>query len=173
VIRRLAAASAALVIASQLCACSHGSAVACEPTSRYAAAATAGPVRIPDDLNPPDETDSLRLPPDTGRAAQSSKPCLETPPGFYADGAPSNPRGGTGQRRTGTGGAPTTAPRQAAPPPTAAPGPTTAPTPPAQAVPPAPATAPAPTTAPAPAAESVPPVPATAPPAGGDREITN
>jgi hypothetical protein len=142
----------------QLCACSHRSAVACEPTSRYAAASTIGPVRIPDDLNPPDETDSLRLPPDSGRVAQSSKACLETPPGFYADGAANNPRGGTGQRRTGASGAPAPAPRQAAPPPTAAP---------------------APTTAPAPAAESSPPVSAPAPPstdeppAGGDREITN
>src|SRR4051794_14244930 len=124
VIRRFAAASAALIVFSELCACSHGSAIACEPTSRYAAAATIGPVRIPDDLNPPDETDSLRLPPDTGRSAQSNKPCLETPPGFYADGAPSNPRGGTGQRRTGTGAAPAPGPRQAAPPPTATAAPT-------------------------------------------------
>jgi hypothetical protein len=158
VIRRLAAVSAALLIASELCACSHGGAVACEPTSRYAAASTAGPVRIPDDLNPPDETDSLRLPPDTGRAAQPSKACLETPPGFYADGAPANPRGTPGQRRTGASGTATPAPRQAAPPPAAAP---------------------APTSAPAPAESEPPPVaapaqpPADAPPPGGDREITN
>jgi len=164
VIRRFAAASAALMVFCQLCACSHGNAIACEPTSRYSTAATIGPVRIPDDLNPPDDTDSLRLPPDTGRVAQSSKACLETPPGFYADGAPNNPRGGTPQRRGG--GAPAPAPRQAAPPPTAAPAPTT---------PPAPAESP-----PVPASvEASPPVPVPAlpstdePPAGGDREITN
>jgi hypothetical protein len=154
VIRRFAAASAALIVFSELCACSHGGTLACEPTSRYAAAATIGPVRIPDDLNPPDETDSLRLPPDTGRAAQSSKPCLETPPGFYADGAANNPRGG-GQRRTGK---PAPAPRQAAPPPTAAPAPTNAPAPAPESPPPAAAPAPPSTEQPAP---------------GGDREITN
>jgi len=178
VIRRFAAASAALVIFYQLCACSHGGAIACEPTSRYAAAATIGPVRIPDDLNPPDETDSLRLPPDSGRVAQSSKACLETPPGFYADGAPNNPRGGTGQRR-GASSAPAPGPRQAAPPPTAAPTPTptTAPPPAAESSPPVPAPALPSTDEPPP--ESSPPVPAPAlpsadePPAGGDREITN
>jgi translation initiation factor IF-2 len=162
VIRRLAAASAALLIFSELCACSHGNAVACEPTSRYAAASTAGPVRIPDDLNPPDETDSLRLPPDTGRTAPPSKACLETPPGFYADGAPANPRGTQGQRRTG---APAPGPRQAAPPPAAAPAPTSAPIP-AESQPPAAATPTPPAAAPAPPAVD-------APPPGGDREITN
>jgi hypothetical protein len=161
VIRRLAAASVALLIASELSACSHGGAIACEPTSRYAAASTAGPVQIPDDLNPPDETDSLRLPPDTGRAAPPSKACLETPPGFYADGAPANPRGTAGQRRTG---AQAPGPRQAAPPPAAAPAPTSAPTP-AQSEPPAPVT-------PAPPATPAPPQ-ADAPPPGGEREITN
>ena len=154
-IRRFAAASAALLIFSALCACSHGGAVACEPTSRYAGASTDGPVQIPDDLNPPDETESLRLPPDTGRTAQLSKPCLETPPGFYADSAPNNPRGGQGQRRNG---AAATRPRQAAPPPAAAPAPPSAPS--AGAQPPPPVAAPAP-----PATDG--PVP------GGDREITN
>jgi hypothetical protein len=154
VIQRFAAASAALVIFSGLCACSHSKGVVCEPTSRYAAAATDGPVRIPDDLNPPDETDSLRLPPDSGRAAQLSKPCLETPPGFYADGAPNNPRGAPNQRRTGA----SASPRQAAPPPAAAPAPASAPVPAAQSGPPV--------------AAPAPPVTDT-PPAGGDREITN
>jgi hypothetical protein len=160
VIRRVAAASAALLLFSELCACSHGGAVACEPTSRYAGASTAGPVRIPDDLNPPDETDSLRVPPDTGRIAQQSKPCLETPPGFYADGAPANPRGTPGQRR---GGAAAPAPRQAAPPPAAAPAPTSAP---AQSAPPPGESQPPPAATPA-------PPPADAPPPGGEREITN
>jgi hypothetical protein len=172
VIRRFAAASAALVIASELCACSHGGAIACDSTARYAAATTDGPVRIPDDLNPPDETDSLRLPPETGRTAALSKPCLETPPGFYADGAPANPRGGSGQRRTGAAAPP---PRQAAPPPAAAP---PAAAPPAAAPSAAPSAA-APSAEPGPEGSPPPPVaapaspPPDAPPAGGDREITN
>ena len=154
-IRRFAAATAALLVFSALCACSHQKGIACEPTSRYATAATEGPVRIPDDLNPPDETDSLRLPPESARAAQLSKPCLETPPGFYADGAPNNPRGAPAQRRSGAAAPP---PRQAAPPPAAAPAPASAPAPNADAGPPV--------AAPAPAATE-------APPGGGDREITN
>jgi hypothetical protein len=155
VIRRFAAASAAILVFSELCACSHTPVVVCEPTSRYAAAATDGPVRIPDDLNPPDETESLRLPPDTGPTAKLTTPCLETPPGFYADGAQNNPRGGQGQRRNG---APAASPRKAAPPPAAAS---------------------APTSVPSPGPEPPPPVAAPAPPAtngplpGGDREITN
>ena len=155
-IRRLAAASAALLLFSELCACSHGSAIVCEPTSRYAGASTDGPVRIPDDLNPPDETDSLRLPPDPGRTAPPSTPCLETPPGFYADGAPANPRGGTPGQRRGAAAAPP--PRQAAPPPAASPSPASAPAP-GQSEPP-------------PVATPAPP-PADAPLPGGDREITN
>ena len=155
-IRRLAAAAAALLVFSELCACSHGKEIVCEPTSRYAGASTAGPVRIPDDLNPPDETDSLRLPPDPGRTAPPSTPCLETPPGFYADGAPANPRGGTPGQRRGANRTAAPPPRQAAPPP-----------------------APAPASAPAPARSEPPPVATSAPPAadtlppGGDREITN
>jgi hypothetical protein len=63
---------------------------ACEATDRYVTATSAPPVRIPDDLSPPDETDSLRLPPET--AAAPIRPCLETPPGFYAEGAPGGTR---------------------------------------------------------------------------------
>lgn len=145
-IQRLGVASAAIAVACGLGACSHDHSVACEPTTRYAAAATAAPVRIPDDLNPPDETDSLRLPPDTGSAAARTKPCLESPPGYYAEGAPAAGRNGAA---LGGRAAPGGAPRPAAPPP-----PTT------------PAAAPPPRSAePPPAAESA--------PAGGDREIDN
>jgi hypothetical protein len=181
VIRRLAAAFAAIVLACELTACSHGSAIACEPTTRYAAAATAGPVRIPDDLNPPDETDSLRLPPENVSVAQASKPCLESPPGFYADGAPNAPRGGAAQRRPGSGST-TPAPRQAAPPPqppAATPAaesalpPVAAPAPTAEsALPPVAAPAPAAESAAPPAAAPAPPA-AETPPGGSDREITN
>ena len=154
-ILRLGAASATLAVACGLGACSHDQSVACEPTTRYATAATAGPVRIPDDLNPPDETDSLRLPPNPAATVAHTKPCLESPPGYYADGAPAPARNGAGlQRRPASGGGQ----RPAAAPP--------------------PAPAPPPTPAPPPAAAPQPPLPAEPPPsdgaqAGGDREINN
>jgi hypothetical protein len=127
VILRLGAASVAIAAFSGLCACSHDHSVACEPTTRYATAATAAPVRIPDDLNPPDETDSLKLPPAASSAAAKTKPCLESPPGYYTEGAPAPSRTGAAAGR-----APAGAPRPAAAPPAPSP------------APPAPASEPAP-----------------------------
>jgi hypothetical protein len=73
--------------------CSNDHSLACEPTARYATAVSGGPVQIPDDLSPPDESESLRLPSvDSARASTGT--CLEAPPGFYAGGAPGGPRAG-------------------------------------------------------------------------------
>jgi hypothetical protein len=82
------------VLLAALHGCSKDHTLACEPTDRYALATSTGPVQIPDDLSPPDESDSLRLPP-----VEAVKPttgaCLEAPPGFYAGGAVGGARGGT------------------------------------------------------------------------------
>jgi hypothetical protein len=171
VIVRLGAISAALAVASGLGGCSHDHAVACEPIGRYVTATTAAPVRIPDDLNPPDETDSLRMPPDSGPAAAPTKPCLESPPGYYADGAPAPGRNGAAlERRSTSGGGQrpaAAAPPPAAPPPQPPPAvPASAPQPPPAAEPPA---------AEPPAAEPPPaePPPSDGAPAGGEREINN
>ena len=144
-ISRGGAAFAAVAVACGLGACAHDKSVACEPTGRYTTATSAGPVRIPDDLNPPDETDSLRLPPESGPAVARTKPCLESPPGFYADGVPAGGRSGGGTERRGAQGG---ASRPAAAPPPSTPA----------ADPPRPA-------APPPASES--------PAPGGDRQISN
>jgi hypothetical protein len=83
--------AAAFLVAS-FSACSRDHTLACEPTDRYMTATSSPPVRIPDDLSPPDESESLRLPPEGGTTAPPSRPCLETPPGFYAEGAPGGTR---------------------------------------------------------------------------------
>ncbi len=83
----------AVLAAAALCGCSHGETRGCEGSARYSKAVSAAPVQIPDDLSPPDESDSLRLPPDVaGRAEQADtvQPignCLETPPKFNESGA--------------------------------------------------------------------------------------
>lgn len=54
----------------------------CKDTRRYAEAASASPVQIPDDLTPPAETDALRLPPVLTNSRAPSQPCLEDPPAY-------------------------------------------------------------------------------------------
>jgi hypothetical protein len=91
---------AAATILCSLAACSRDHTLACEPTERYISATSSPPVQIPDDLSPPDESESLKLPPEGGTAAPRSRPCLETPPGFYAEGAPGGTRLGVPAART-------------------------------------------------------------------------
>lgn len=80
---------AAMVIAAAvLGGCSKDHTLRCEPNERYLRAGSAVPVRVPDDLTPPDETDALQLPSaDAAPAASAEKPCLETPPTFAPTGA--------------------------------------------------------------------------------------
>ena len=55
----------------------------CEGADRYARAGSSPPVRIPADLSPPDESDSLRVPPEALAATRSeTQRCLESPPEF-------------------------------------------------------------------------------------------
>ncbi len=97
------------VVACALSGCGRDHTVACEATERYSTAVSAPPVRIPDDLSPPDETNSLRLPAEAGPApapaAALTRPCLESPPGFYAEGAPGSTRLGNAPARPGAPGA--------------------------------------------------------------------
>jgi hypothetical protein len=65
-----------------LTGCHRGNTTGCEDTRRYAKAASATPVQIPDDLTPPSETDALRLPPITTNNRAPTQPCLEDPPAF-------------------------------------------------------------------------------------------
>jgi hypothetical protein len=83
--------AATIVVGVLLASCSHERGNQCGDDPRYARARTAAPVRIPDDLTPPDETDSLRLPQDTRQASavadDANGRCLETPPKFGEAGA--------------------------------------------------------------------------------------
>ena len=101
--KRLGTALAAALLIAWLSGCGRDHTLACEATARYASATSAPPVQIPDDLSPPDEKDSLRLPPVATNAAAPTRPCLESPPGFYAEGAPGSTRlGGAPARPTTT-----------------------------------------------------------------------
>ncbi len=80
-----------LLAAWLLGGCSGGFALRCEDPERYAGSGEIPPVRIPDDLNPPDESESLRIPaPAEGGVEQLERqgPCLESPPDFYEGAAP-------------------------------------------------------------------------------------
>ncbi len=75
-----------------LAGCSHGDGLRCEPTERYAVSQSVGPVQIPDDLTPPDESDALQLPAPVTPNDQPAGGCLEDPPKFSRDnGANSQP----------------------------------------------------------------------------------
>jgi hypothetical protein len=78
----------AALIAAGLGACGRERTLDCEPTERYSGAGSAPPVRIPDDLSPPDESESLRLPPPPvdASASAATSGCLESPPRFFEGG---------------------------------------------------------------------------------------
>jgi hypothetical protein len=65
-----------------LAGCHREQTSGCEDTKRYAGAASAAPVQIPDDLTPPAETDALRLPPVLTNSRAPTQPCLEDPPAY-------------------------------------------------------------------------------------------
>jgi len=65
-------------------ACSGERELRCESPERYQSARSAPPIRVPDDLSVPDESNAFRLPPPPGRGSRSSTPerCLEHPPEY-------------------------------------------------------------------------------------------
>jgi uncharacterized lipoprotein len=80
---RLAVVIAAM-IGPWVYGCSKERTVSCEPTERYSSASSIPPVRVPDDLSPPDESGSLRVPPASqGAGSRAAQPCLESPPDFF------------------------------------------------------------------------------------------
>jgi hypothetical protein len=115
---------ATIVVGALLASCSHERGTQCGDDSRYTRARTAAPVRIPDDLTPPDETDSLRLPQGTRQAsaadadADANGRCLETPPKFGEAGAgrarsAQTPASGQARPATGAPAAPPAEPTPA------------------------------------------------------------
>lgn len=70
---------------TSLSGCSRDDELRCEDVSRYSTADSIPPVRVPDGLSPPDESESLRLPPPPVEMEERSTPCLESPPRFFED----------------------------------------------------------------------------------------
>jgi uncharacterized lipoprotein len=71
-------------------ACSGEGSLRCEDSSFYATSSTVPPVRVPDGLSVPDESQALQIPPGdplpvTGEDAPPS--CLEQPPDFFEEEA--------------------------------------------------------------------------------------
>jgi hypothetical protein len=81
-LRYTAIAAAVGLSCAVLAGCHREKTSGCEDTRRYAQAASASPVQIPDDLSPPAETDALRLPPVLANSRAPTQPCLEDPPAF-------------------------------------------------------------------------------------------
>ena len=63
----------------------------CEKPERYAGSGELPPVQVPDDLTPPDESRSLRVPQVSDRDRRKvirKGPCLESPPDYFEGGQP-------------------------------------------------------------------------------------
>jgi hypothetical protein len=57
----------------------------CEDDARYRDAPIAAPIRVPDDLSIPDESQAIRVPPPSVSGVPEREPgrCLESPPDFF------------------------------------------------------------------------------------------
>lgn len=80
-----ALAAACMAGVGLLTGCAGGETFSCESSDRYAAAQSIPPLRVPDDLSPPDEDDALQIPPvrnPDAPAPGEGQPCLEAPPDF-------------------------------------------------------------------------------------------
>jgi uncharacterized lipoprotein len=75
-----------LLVVVVLAGCSREGGMRCEDPSQYASSATIPPIRVPDDLTVPDESDSLLIP-DVSNADTPAEPlpqeCLEAPPDYF------------------------------------------------------------------------------------------
>jgi hypothetical protein len=91
---------ATIAAASLASGCSHQSGVRCDSTDRYVAVRSVGPVQIPDDLTPPDESDALELPAPTAPGAPQPpiNGCLDTPPKFSTTGGAQAAAGSPGAK---------------------------------------------------------------------------
>jgi uncharacterized lipoprotein len=76
------------IVALAAAGCSGVGSVRCEDSARYATSTTAPPVRIPDELSPPDESQALRIPPALEQSEVPPDGCLESPPPYVQPGAP-------------------------------------------------------------------------------------
>lgn len=83
--------SIALIVAVSVSGCQRLSGARCEDPELYSGSEQIPPVQVPDDLTPPNESESLRIPPapqDGEDASDARGPCLESPPEYFEEGAP-------------------------------------------------------------------------------------
>ena len=83
---RIALVAGIVAIACLLAGCGRRGEVRCDDSARYAISDSIPPVRVPQDLSLPGETESLVIPP--GARSTESIPegaCLESPPDFFED----------------------------------------------------------------------------------------
>jgi hypothetical protein len=86
---RLTRAWCVIVGLAAVAGCSRQEVEPCAPEARYSTARSVAPVRIPDDLSPPDESDAIRLPVDLNPAASiKAGECVEKPPSFFGESRP-------------------------------------------------------------------------------------
>ena len=86
--RRLLLITAVLVMVGLTAACGGAR---CEKPKRYAGSGELAPVRVPDDLTPPNESRSLRIPQASDQPPKPvarNGPCLESPPDYFEGGEP-------------------------------------------------------------------------------------
>jgi hypothetical protein len=68
--------------------CFGRDALSCDDPTVYSASTTVAPVRVPDGLDVPDESEALQIPPGETRVvrdADTLTECLETPPDFFEE----------------------------------------------------------------------------------------
>lgn len=75
-----------ILLGAATAGCGLTAAERCVPSERYASAGSEPPLRIPDDLAPPDETDALRIPLESEPATTDARPgyCIESPPPYQS-----------------------------------------------------------------------------------------
>lgn len=74
------------VVAIPISACSRNDEVRCPGGTRYLTAESADELRVPDDLDVPDEAEALRIPPRTPPAEQADEDtCLPFSPAFSGE----------------------------------------------------------------------------------------
>jgi len=74
------------VLMSCLAGCFGDPALLCEDSERYASSYEVAALQIPNDLDPPNESEALRVPraPERPRISPEG-PCMESPPDFYLE----------------------------------------------------------------------------------------
>ena len=85
---RLIAQCAGVAVAICCSGCFGGDKLNCEDPSFYGTSQSVPPVRVPDGLDVPDESESLQIPPGEPlvvRTLEEMTECLETPPDFFAE----------------------------------------------------------------------------------------